>query len=100
MKINQRKYSSILTAAALLTCLTLASAGSSGSDIKNKSGKKSEASKEEKANTKLPPCGACTNLVASFDQVKNDFLSRSNYPYHGCHELRRREFSLFVNLFL
>ena len=71
MKINQRMCSTLLTAAAaLLTCFSLASASSSGSDIKNKSGKKSEASKEEKANTKLPPCGACTNLVASFDQVK------------------------------
>lgn len=75
MKIKQRNCSSVLTAAALLTCFFLASAaGSSGNDIKNKSGKKSDASKEEKANTKLPPCGACTNLVASFDQVNKQIV--------------------------
>jgi hypothetical protein len=48
--------------------LTVAAVQANGD--KNKSAKKgAEASKEEKANAKLPPCGACANLVASFDQV-------------------------------
>jgi hypothetical protein len=51
--------------------LALSTLGLAASDTKSKNGKKpSEATKEEKANTKLPPCAACGNLVASFDQVK------------------------------
>ena len=59
----------------LLVGLSLAASDSS----KNKSGKKpSEASKEEKANAKLPPCAACGNLVASFEQVGHSAGSQCN----------------------
>ena len=66
--------SSVFLTAAFLACISVVCGSSSSGDgpnnnQKTKGGKKSEASKEEKANTKLPPCGACTNLVASFDQV-------------------------------
>ena len=50
----------------LLAGLSLAASDSG----KSKNGKKpSEVSKDEKANAKLPPCAACGNLVASFEQV-------------------------------
>ena len=61
---------SIFAANCLLLLVTLTSSVTKVTgkdDVKNK--KPLEASKEEKANAKLPPCAACGNLVASFEQV-------------------------------
>ena len=68
--------SSALLAAALLALASVTSAA--GNDAAPKTVKKSEINKEERANTKLPPCVACSNLVTSFDLVSNSVKVKRN----------------------
>jgi len=79
---------SALFAAAFFVCFSIVSAGSNdgpnNNNNNNKGGKKAEASKEEKANAKLPPCAACTNLVASFDQVWQAKFIKNHYEQSQC----------------
>ena len=67
MRLNVMLTAGLLAFISLAIGICTGEAGSSSSSAQTS--KKSDAGKDEKANAKLPPCGACNNLVTSFEQV-------------------------------